>query len=223
MSIFMKERSKQEKDPLVSSAPIQEGGSEYSKADLEEAEDEMERLASAYMDALSGPRGKKFVRLDNELAEASARFNTIKDALKLKRQKLRQKTAKPEATPYRYSLDDLEKAKTELKLWEDRFANDSSNNPNKYQSQIKQARRAVRSIKEVLKMNGVLEMSEQEKITAELDKLYPNAKSKTIVEYTGRKYQIRYFPRERSRSRKSVTDWGHQWVLLEAPTTKTPQ
>ena len=34
--------------------------------------------------------------------------------------------------------------------------------------------------------------TKEEKITEELDKLYPNAKSKTIVEYNGEKYQIRY-------------------------------
>jgi len=48
----------------------------------------------------------------------------------------------------------------------------------------------------------------------ELDKLYPNAKSKTKIEYNGKKYILRYYPLEVSRSGKTVQEWGHSWELI---------
>lgn len=113
-----------------------------------------------------------------------------------------------------YSLEDLAVAKAELKRWDDAYANDSSNNPNKYEAHRRDARRAVRRISEELKSQGVIEKSEAEKITDELDRLYPNARSNTSVVHNGITYQVRYFPVERSRSRKSVREWGHEWVEL---------
>ncbi|MBD7962401.1 hypothetical protein [Comamonas avium] len=112
------------------------------------------------------------------------------------------------------SLIDLATAEAELKRWDDAYANDSSNNPNKYEAQRRDARRAVRRISENLKNLGVIEKSESEKLTDELDRLYPNAHSKKKVNYNGVMYQIRYFPLEKSRSRKTVKEWGHEWVEL---------
>jgi len=113
-----------------------------------------------------------------------------------------------------YSLEDLAAAEVELKRWDEAYANDSSNNPNKFQAQRRDARRAVRTISDELKRLGLLEKSSAETLTDELDGLYPNAKSKTIVVHNGVKYQIRYFPREKSRSRKNVTEWGHEWAPI---------
>lgn len=112
------------------------------------------------------------------------------------------------------SLDDLGIAEAELKRWDDAYANDSSNNPNKYEAQRRDARRAVRRISEALKSQGIIEKSEAEKITAELDRLFPNAKSKASVMHNGVTYQNRYFPLEKSRSRKTVKEWGHEWVEI---------
>jgi len=70
-------------------------------------------------------------------------------------------------------------------------------------------------IERELKNAGIIEMTDQEKLNIELDKLYPNARSTTIVEHNGQKYQIRYFPLEKSRSRKTVKEWGHEWVQVE--------
>jgi hypothetical protein len=113
-----------------------------------------------------------------------------------------------------YSLDDLATAEAELKRWDDAYANDRSNNPNKYAAQRRDARRAVRLISDELKRRGLVDKSDAEKLFDELDRLYPNAKSKTIVSHNGVKYQIRYFPLEQSRSRKTVKIWGHEWVEL---------
>ncbi len=113
-----------------------------------------------------------------------------------------------------YTSEDLEKANAELALWEKRWDNYSGNNPNKYQSDIRLCRGRVRMISDYLKRSGELEMSLQEKLNAELDRAFPNAQSKEIVEYQGEKYQRRFYPLEKSRSRKSVTVWGKEWAKI---------
>ena len=113
-----------------------------------------------------------------------------------------------------YSLDDLAAAEVELKRWNDAFANDRSNNPNKYEAQRRDAAIKVRRIEENLKDQGLIEKSESEVLKEALDRLYPNAKPKTIVTHNGKQYQVRYFPLVQSRSRKTVKEWGHKWVVL---------
>ena len=55
---------------------------------------------------------------------------------------------------------------------------------------------------------------EEEKISAALDILHPGARSRTVVEYEGRKYQLRYFPITKSAEGEKVKEWGHRWILL---------
>ena len=114
-----------------------------------------------------------------------------------------------------FTLDSLATAEANLKHWNDKFSNDSSNNPDKHLSQRKSAAREVRMITAELKRLGILEMTETEKLDAELDRLYPGAKSKSIVMHNGRRYQVTYFPVEKSRSRNSVNEWGHRWTALQ--------
>lgn len=122
-----------------------------------------------------------------------------------------------------YTIEDLKKAEEEQKRWEEAFANDSGNNPNKYRSQIRNAVARVRLVESELKQVGVIPMSDAEKLTAELDKLHPNFKSRFVVIHKGNCYQIRYFPVEFSRSGKSVTKWGHKWILFrKGPFRKAP-
>ena len=113
-----------------------------------------------------------------------------------------------------YTLDDLKKAIEQQELWDNRFANDRSNNPNKYHAQMRDAGILVRRITKSLKEQGLIEKNKNELINDELDKIYPNAKSKTIVNHNGKKYQIRYFPIVKSRSRKTVKEWDHWWEEL---------
>jgi hypothetical protein len=42
----------------------------------------------------------------------------------------------------------------------------------------------------------------------------PMLGSTEIVEFEGRRYQRRFYPLERSRSRKTVTEWGREWLEL---------
>ena len=114
-----------------------------------------------------------------------------------------------------YTLEDYEKAKGEARKWTDAFDRYNGNNPDKYQSDIKIARVKLREIKQDLKSRGLLVMNDKEKLEAELDKEFPEAKSKQIVEYKGKSYQRKYFPLEKSRSRKTVTDWGKTWIELQ--------
>jgi hypothetical protein len=115
-----------------------------------------------------------------------------------------------------YTLEDLAQAEAELKRWDDAFANDSSNNPNKYEAQRRDARSRVRLITEHLKLSGIIEKTDAEKLNDELDRLYPNAAAKSVVAYNGCKYRVRYFPLVQSRSRKTVKEWGHEWVAVGA-------
>ncbi|MBI4135220.1 hypothetical protein HY477_00595 [Candidatus Uhrbacteria bacterium] len=114
-----------------------------------------------------------------------------------------------------YTLADLEEAQEDLKVWKRRLKTDTSNNPNKFKAGTRTARRRLEIIEAALKEAGVIELTEEETRDRELDELYPNAKSRTIVTYKGKRYQIRYVPREKSRSGKTVHEWGHHWHLLE--------
>jgi len=111
-----------------------------------------------------------------------------------------------------YTLEDLENAREELRKWDDRFDRYTGNNPDKYQSDIRAARSKLRLIESELKRTGALPMTDEEKLHAALDMAFPEARSKEIVEYQGKRYQRRYFPLEKSRSRQTVTDWGKDWV-----------
>ena len=112
------------------------------------------------------------------------------------------------------TLEDLDAARRDLAQLCERFDNYSGNNPNKYQSDIKAARRQVRDVESQLKASGILPLSAKERLDAELDRAFPSAKSKQVVEYQGRNYQRRFWPVEHSNSRKTVTEWGKGWVEL---------
>ncbi len=88
------------------------------------------------------------------------------------------------------AFDDLKKAEEELKLWEAKWENYDGNNPNKLDSEIEDARIRVRHIEQYLKSLGAIPKTDVEKITDNLDKLYPNSKSKRLVGHDGEKYQL---------------------------------
>lgn len=113
-----------------------------------------------------------------------------------------------------YTLEDYENARTELARWNERGDNYMANNPNKYQADIRDAVRKVREIKQYLKDEGILERTESEKLEKELDRIFPNAQTKEVVEYNGKKYQRRYWPFEKSRSGKTVKEWSKSWFPL---------
>ncbi len=113
-----------------------------------------------------------------------------------------------------YTLEDLERARTKLREWNDRFDRYTGNNPDKYQSAIKAALRSVQSIESDLKQRGLVSMTEEEQLYAALNDVFPKVRHKEVVEYKGKRYECRFFPLEKSRSRKSVLVWGKSWREL---------
>ncbi|QTN34703.1 hypothetical protein [Cognatishimia activa] len=112
-----------------------------------------------------------------------------------------------------YTIEDLEKAKLDLDRWQRRSDNDRSNNPNKYLSDIREARDRVRFIESHLKAMGVLERTPEEILKQSLDSAFPNAKSKEVVSFNGRRFQRIFEPLGRSRSGK-VSRWDSKWLEL---------
>lgn len=110
-----------------------------------------------------------------------------------------------------YTQTDLTEAREVLQSWQEKFERYSGNNPNKYQADIKSARRNVRLIENALKASGQIPFTEQEQLEKDLDATFPNAESKQIVEFRGRRYRRKFWPLEKSRSGKNVTEWGRCW------------
>lgn len=113
------------------------------------------------------------------------------------------------------TLEDLAAARAELAAWEKRWEDYSGNNPDKYRADIRSAQSKVRAIEAQLKASGVLvPKTPEEQLHADLDALFPNAKSREIVEMDGKRYRRRFIPVQRSNSGKTVKEWGKTWEEL---------
>ena len=110
-----------------------------------------------------------------------------------------------------YTPAELEAAKEELASWQARWESYSGNNPDKYQSDLRMAREKVRLIEASLKRAGQIPLTQQEELERALDNEFPDARSKQIVSFRGKKYQRKFWPLEKSRSGKSVTVWDKGW------------
>lgn len=113
-----------------------------------------------------------------------------------------------------YTIDDYNIAQDELARITEKWDNYSGNNPNKYYSQLSGARSKVRIIEGSLKSQGVIPLSDKEILEKELNIKFPNARSKQVVEFEGKKYIKKFFPLEKSRSGKTVNEWGSCWELV---------
>lgn len=113
-----------------------------------------------------------------------------------------------------FSLANLEDAKAHLSHLQERDSMDTSGNPDKYHTRIREARERVDEIEAALKKSGVLPYSEQELLDARIDELFPKARSKDIVEYEGSRYQLKFTPKTKSRSGKSVYSWYRRWQKI---------
>ena len=115
------------------------------------------------------------------------------------------------------SLESMENKSKEMVALESarelliKLQNSDSNNPNAHRTRINSLVLEIRELENNLKTSGELPVSDLEKVNILLDRLYPNAKSKTTVEHEGMKYRIQYFPSQKSRSGKTVQEWGHLW------------
>ena len=115
-----------------------------------------------------------------------------------------------------HTLDDLKVAVADLASVEQAWADYSGNNPDKYQSSLRQARRRVDALTQALKASGALARTDKEALDARLDAAFPNAKSKAVVAFEGRQYLCRYLPAEKSRSGKSVNLWMRFWEEVQS-------
>lgn len=108
------------------------------------------------------------------------------------------------------TLQDYEDAKRELEKWQAAWDNYDGNNPDKYRTDISNARARLHQIEQALKQEGLLPLTEHETLERELDRRFPNAKSKQLVEHEGKRYMRRFTPVAKSRSGNTVKEW-HRW------------
>lgn len=119
-----------------------------------------------------------------------------------------------------YTLVDVKRAKEHLAHLEERWTSYSGNNPNKYRAAIESARLEVSLIESHLRADGTLPpvsprpLTEKELLDKELDEAFPNAQKKQIVTHKGQKYQLRFWPLDKSRSGK-VRAWGRSWIEID--------
>ena len=117
----------------------------------------------------------------------------------------------------KYTIQDLESARSALADWRHSQCEEKANNPNKYEGNIRFYQDEVERIERALKVSGLIPMSDHEKLESELDRLFPRARSREIVEFEDQKYQRRFFPARRSRSRKTVVKWHKWWEPVNMP------
>lgn len=110
-----------------------------------------------------------------------------------------------------YTLDDYAAATAELEALNTKWEDYSGNNPNKYRADIEAARAKLNSIEIELKESGLVLRTATEERDALLDAAFPNAKSREVVEWQGKKYMCRFSPVSTSLSGKSVNAWHKYW------------
>ena len=109
------------------------------------------------------------------------------------------------------TLEDHEAAKAKLAAVQEQWESYSGNNPDKYRSEMRQAREALAAIEVNLKRRGLLLSTENERLYAVLDNAFPNAQSGEIVIFEGVHYRRRFYPATRSNSGKSIRSWVKTW------------
>jgi len=113
-----------------------------------------------------------------------------------------------------HTIDDLQAAKADLERLTERDSMDTSGNPEKYHTRIAAARRWVYEIEKALKSAGALPRTEHEEMEFKLDKAFPAARSREIVEFEGMRFQRRFRPLTKSRSDKTVSTWDAYCINL---------
>jgi hypothetical protein len=115
-----------------------------------------------------------------------------------------------------YTINDLKKANAELDEMEKQWvAAGLADGSNPLDGEAKLVAGKVREIEEDLKRRGIIPYTDHELAEESLDAAFPNAQSKEVVTYNGKKYQRRFYPIEKSKTGKTVRKWGKEWVLLD--------
>lgn len=120
--------------------------------------------------------------------------------------------------PRQPALQQLAEAKAELDRLIERDGADTSGNLGKYHTRISDAREEVAQITAQLKMLGILQYTERERVSAELDEAFPNAANGVEAVWNGKRFAKRMRPRSKSRSGRTVYTWSTWWECLgDAP------
>ncbi|MFW3175368.1 hypothetical protein EX530_11925 [Xanthomonas phaseoli] len=110
-----------------------------------------------------------------------------------------------------FTIDDHKQALQALALLEARWEKYDGNNANKYRADIEAAKAKVAEITESLKSFGLLPRSPEEERNALLDSAFPDARSKEIVSFQGKRFMKRFTPAAKSLSGKTVYAWNSFW------------
>lgn len=113
----------------------------------------------------------------------------------------------------RVTLTDLEQATVDAARWEEAWANDRSNNPDKHHAQRQEARERMRLLTRQLKAQGDLPVTEAERIAFELERLHPAARHNDVVDHMGAQYRRRCTPARLSRTGNPMS-WDCTWVAI---------
>ncbi|MBB5876168.1 MULTISPECIES: hypothetical protein [Xanthomonas] len=113
-----------------------------------------------------------------------------------------------------YTLDDHAKAKEALELLRSKRSAYSGNNPNKFRADIETAKARLSDIESTLKEAGILQRTPTEQRDSLLDKAFPEARSKEVVEWQGKRFKKIYTPAGKSLSGKTVLKWNTHWEEL---------
>jgi hypothetical protein len=110
-----------------------------------------------------------------------------------------------------YTLEDYDAANAKLDALNKKWENYTGNNPNKYRADIEESKAQKHLIEVELKATGLLVRTAIEERDALLDAAFPNAQSREIVEWQGKKYMRRFAPAGKSLSGKTVKAWVKSW------------
>ncbi len=114
-----------------------------------------------------------------------------------------------------YSLEDLEEAKRNFEYWSDLWAKENCDpESNKYTPEAKKASQHLSNVEEYLKKNGTIPWTEEDLAQEYLNREYPRAQSRDVEIYSGARYRKHFYPKKRSKTGKTVKEWGSEWVKL---------
>lgn len=110
-----------------------------------------------------------------------------------------------------YTIEDYAAAKAKFDALNEKWENYTGNNPNKYRADIEESKAQMHLIEVELKAAGLLARTAIEERDALLDAAFPNAQSREIVEWQGKKYIRRFTPAAKNLSGNTVKAWVKYW------------
>lgn len=108
---------------------------------------------------------------------------------------------------------DLDLAREELRRKTEQFHNDDGTTS---ALDIRLAWKQVKMMEDDLKRRAIVLGIDKMTLHAELDRLFPDAKSKEIVKHEGRRYQRRFYPQTESIPAVRYSKWEGTWEDLGA-------